>query len=111
MTKEVTSGSAPFQVLETANGLQVRIHAQPRARRSEIAGIYNGALKIKIAAPPVDDAANSAIIDFFAALLDVPKSRVSIAAGLKSRDKTLLVKGVSSDSFISALHLSSGNMA
>ncbi|MCL2878220.1 MAG: DUF167 domain-containing protein [Acidobacteria bacterium] len=95
----------PFQITETADGLQVRIHVQPRAQRSELAGTYNGALKIKVAAPPVDDAANRAIVDFFAALLDVPKSRVRIIAGLKSRNKTLLVEGVSSDRFITALRL------
>ena len=95
----------PFQIIETDDGLQVRIHAQPRARRSELAGTHNGALKIKIAAPPVDDAANRAIIDFFAALLIVPKSRVRITAGLKSRNKTLFIEGVSSDRFISTLRL------
>jgi len=89
----------PFQINETAKGLELRVHVQPRARRSEIAGIHAGALKIKIAAPPVDDAANRAIVDFFAALLDVPKSRVRIAAGLKSRDKTLVIEGVSSERF------------
>ena len=98
----------PFQILETANGLEVRVHAQPRARRSELAGTFNGALKIKVAAPPVDDAANRAIVDFFAALLEIPKSRVHIAAGLKSRNKTLLIEGVSPDSFISAVHLPNG---
>jgi len=96
----------PFQILETVAGLQVHIHVQPRARRSELAGTHNGALKIKIAAPPVDDAANHAIVDFFSALLDVPKSRVRIAAGLKSRNKTLLIEGVSADRFISAMRLS-----
>jgi uncharacterized protein (TIGR00251 family) len=94
---------SPFQIRETANGLEVRVHAQPRARRSELAGIHNGTLKIKIAAPPVDDAANRAIVDFFSALLDIPKSRVRIAAGLKSRNKTLIIEGVSPDSFISSL--------
>jgi len=97
----------PFQIMETANGLEVRLHAQPRARRTELAGTHNGALKIKISAQPVDDAANRAIVDFFAALLDVPKSRIRIAAGLKSRNKTLLIEGVSADHFISALRLAS----
>jgi uncharacterized protein (TIGR00251 family) len=94
------------KILETADGLEIRLHAQPRARRSELAGTHDGALKIKIAAPPVDDAANRAIVDFFAALLDIPKSRVRIAAGLKSRNKTLLIEGVSLDRFISALRIS-----
>jgi len=98
----------PFHLLETANGLEVRVHAQPRARRSELAGTYNGALKIKVAAPPVDDAANRAIVDFFAALLDVPKSRVRIAAGQKSRNKTILIEGVSPAGFISAVHFPNG---
>ena len=93
----------PFTMLETANGLQVRIHAQPRARCSELAGTHNGALKVKVAAPPVDDAANRAIVDFFAALLDVPKSRVRIAAGLKSREKTLHIEGVSVERFVQKL--------
>ena len=90
----------PFHILETAKGLEVRIHALPRARRTELAGIRNGALTIKAAAPPVDDAANRAIVDFFAALLDVPKSRVRITAGLKSRKKTLLIEGVSYERFV-----------
>ena len=93
----------PFQILETADGLHVRVHAQPRARRSELAGTHDGALKIKVAAPPVDDAANRAIVDFFAALLDIPKSRVRIAAGLKSRNKTLVIEGVSPDRFIQSI--------
>jgi len=91
---------APFQIRETADGVQVRVHAQPRARRNEIVGMHNDALKIKIAAPPVDDAANCAIVDFFTDLLDVPKSRVRIIAGLKSRDKTIFIEGVSADRFI-----------
>ena len=94
---------APFHILETAKGLEIRIHAQPRARRTGLAGIHDGALKIKVAAPPVDDAANCAIVVFFAALLGLPKSRVRIAAGLKSRNKTLRIEGVSADMFVSAL--------
>jgi len=94
---------ASFHILETSNGLEVRIYAQPRARRSEIAGAYNGALKIKISAPPVDDAANRAIVGFFAVLLDIPQSRVRIASGMKSRNKTLVVEGISRNRFISVI--------
>ena len=90
----------PFLILETAKGLEVRIQAQPRARLTELAGAHNGALKVKVAAPPVDDAANRAIVDFFSGILHVPKSSVRIVAGLKSRNKTLLIEGVSAESFI-----------
>jgi len=84
-----------LNVRETALGIEVHLHVQPRAKRSEISGIYNRALKVKVVAPPVDDAANRAIIDFFAALLDIPKSSISISAGSKSKDKILQIKGLS----------------
>jgi uncharacterized protein (TIGR00251 family) len=89
----------PLHLKETADGVEARIHVQPHARRNEIVGTHGGALKIKISAPPVDDAANRAIVDFFAALLGVPKSRVSIASGLKSRDKTIFIEGITAECF------------
>ena len=92
-----------FQIQETPEGVEVRLHVQPRARRNEFAGIHGGALKLKVAAPPVDDAANRAIIDFFAVLLDIPKSRISIVSGLKSRDKKVFVEGIAKDRFLAAL--------
>lgn len=95
----------PLNVRETAIGLEVRIHVQPRAKRCEISGIYNGALKVKVVAPPVDDAANRAIIEFFASLLDIPKSSISIPTGSKSKDKILQIKGLSFRSFLDRLDL------
>jgi uncharacterized protein (TIGR00251 family) len=93
-----------LQVRETALGLEVRIHVSPRAKRCEISGVYNGALKVKVIAPPVDDAANRAVIEFFASLLNAPKSSLSIAAGSKSRDKILQIKGLSHRDFLNCLH-------
>ncbi len=84
---------------ETAAGLRVRLHVTPRAKRCELSGIHNGALKVKVIAPPVDDAANRAIIEFLSGLLHIPKSRLRIAAGLKSRDKVLQIKGLSLQDF------------
>jgi uncharacterized protein len=89
-----------LQIRETAAGLEVHLHVQPRARRSELCGIHNGALKIKVLAPPVDDAANRAIIEFFSSLLDISKSSIRITSGQKSRDKTLLIQGLSRKAFI-----------
>jgi uncharacterized protein (TIGR00251 family) len=88
-----------LQVHETHRGLEVRLHVQPRARRCEIAGVFDGALKVKVTAPPVDDAANRAIIELFSSLLDIPKSSLRILAGSKSRDKILEIRGVSLDEF------------
>jgi len=86
--------SAPY-VRRTDRGLEIRLHVQPRAKRSEISGVYNGALKIKVTAPPVDDAANRAVIEYLASFLGVSKSGVSILSGAKSKDKVLLIKNVS----------------
>lgn len=95
----------PLNIRETALGLEVHIHVQPRARRYEISGIHNGALKVKVVAPPVDDAANRAIIGFFASRLDIPKSSISIPAGSRSKDKILQIKGLSLRSFLDRLDL------
>lgn len=94
-----------LNIRETAIGLEVHIHVQPRAKRCEISGIYNRALKVKVVAPPVDDAANRAIIDFFASLLNIPKSSISLPAGSKSKDKILQIKGLSLKSFRDRLAL------
>ncbi len=84
---------------ETAAGLRLRLHVVPRAKRCEISGTHNGALKVKVSAPPVDDAANRAIIEFFSTLLHIPKSRITILAGQKSRDKILYIKNLSLQDF------------
>jgi hypothetical protein len=56
---------------------------------------------VKVAAPPVDDAANRAIVEYFARLLGLPKSGIRIVSGLKSRDKTLQITGMSLPTFLS----------
>jgi uncharacterized protein (TIGR00251 family) len=73
------------------------VQVQPRARRSEVAGRYGDAVKIRLAAPPVDGAANEELIRFVAELLKVPKSAVTITAGLTARRKTVQIDGVPPD--------------
>ena len=89
-----------LKIRETSAGLEIQLHVLPRAKRSELAGLHNGAMKIRVTAPPVDDAANRAIIEFFANLLDVPKSGIQILAGAKSRDKTIQIKGLKINRFL-----------
>jgi len=98
---------AGLQARETRYGLEIRLHVQPRARRSEISGVYNGAVKIKVTAPPVDDAANRAVTEYLASFLGVSKSKISILSGAKSRDKVLLIKNMSLEAFHKKLHLQS----
>jgi hypothetical protein len=67
---------------------------QPRASRDEVSGVYGDALKIRLAAPPVDGAANDALVKFLAALFAVPRRAVRILAGESSRSKLIEIDGV-----------------
>jgi uncharacterized protein (TIGR00251 family) len=90
---------ANLQIRDTAKGLEVPLHVLPRAKHCEISGVHGGALKVKVTAPPVDDAANRAIIKFLSSLLDISKSRLAILSGLKSREKILQIEGLSAGGF------------
>jgi uncharacterized protein (TIGR00251 family) len=70
------------------------VWVQPRASRTEITGRHGEAVKIRLAAPPVDGAANHELILFLANRLKVSRSAVRIVAGQSSRKKTVLVEGV-----------------
>ncbi len=73
----------------------VKIH--PRAKKNAITGEVGDALKLALTAPPVDGKANEACIDFFAKLLNLPRSFVTIAAGQTSRNKVIRVAGLSAE--------------
>jgi uncharacterized protein (TIGR00251 family) len=67
----------------------------PRANKTEAGGVRGDALVVRLAAPPVEGAANAALIEFFAALLHVPRRTIRIVAGSHSRRKRLAIDGVS----------------
>jgi len=79
------------------------VHVVPRARRSTVAGRHGDAIKIKLAAPPVDGAANAELIRFVAVQLGVPRSAVTILNGAAARRKTLAVRGVTASAVARAL--------
>jgi uncharacterized protein (TIGR00251 family) len=79
------------------------VHVVPRARRSTVAGRHGDAIKIKLAAPPVDGAANAELIRFVAVQLGVPRSAVTILNGAAARRKTLAVRGVTAGAVARAL--------
>ncbi|MGD0484157.1 MAG: DUF167 domain-containing protein [Gemmatimonadales bacterium] len=82
---------------------RVAVHVQPRARRTEAAGMHGDAVKVRLAAPPVDGAANEELIRFVAERLGVPRSTVRIAAGAASRRKVVEVDGASAETVRTAL--------
>ena len=76
--------------------LVLDVRVQPRASRSEIAGVHGERLRIRLQAPPVDGKANAALVEFVAGLFAIPRARVTIEHGLTGRDKRLRLQGVSS---------------
>jgi uncharacterized protein (TIGR00251 family) len=76
---------------------RIAVRVQPRASRTEIAGAYGDAVKIRVAAPPVDGAANTELVAFLAKRFGVPKSSVRIVKGDRGRDKLVEVDGVSDE--------------
>jgi len=79
------------------------IHVVPRARRTEVAGPYGDAIRIRIAAPPVDGAANAELLRFLAQRLGIARSRLEITAGASGRRKTVSVTGLNSEQVRRAL--------
>lgn len=79
------------------NRVRFAVRVQPRASRTELAGVHGDALKVRVAAPPVDDAANRALIEFLADCLGVAKRSVRIVAGETSRTKVLEADGVTAE--------------
>ena len=73
--------------------LTLNLHVQPGARRSEIVGLHGGALKIKVAAPAVDNKANAALTEFLSETLGIPKSAVAISRGAAGRRKVVEITG------------------
>lgn len=82
-------------IIETASGVQITVHAQPGAKKTQVAGLHGDAIKIRIHAPPVDGKANEELCRFLAETLGVAKNDVVLSRGEKSRSKTFEVRGVS----------------
>ena len=83
-----------FSVTARDAGVRFAVHVQPRAKQPGIDGTYGDALRVRVQAPPVDGAANDAVIAVIADALGVPRRAVRIAAGLSSRQKLVDVDGI-----------------
>ena len=84
-------------------GTKFPVKVQPRASRNEISGLQQGALRIRLTAPPAKGAANKALLDFLADLLGVPKRDLEIVSGFSSRQKTVFVAGLSPSEVLASL--------
>ena len=81
-------------VQQTGDGISFAVKIHPRAKKNAITGELGDTLKVSLTAPPVEGRANEACIEFFANLLKVPRSSVTIASGQKSRRKLIRVAGL-----------------
>lgn len=82
-----------IEVREASGRVTFSVRVQPRASRSEILGEWQGALRVRLAAPPVDDRANEALCRLLAERLKVPLSAVTLLRGARSRTKQIEVRG------------------
>jgi hypothetical protein len=81
-----------FNIRNTPDGIVFKVLIQPRSSKNMIAGLHGDALKIKLTAPPVDNAANRMCINYLAKTLGVSKSSLEIIAGHTSRNKQVLLR-------------------
>ena len=82
-------------VQDSPEGAVLTIHVQPKASKTEYAGLHGGALKFRIAAPPVEGVANDLLCEHLAGLFALPKKSVVIKAGGGSRHKRVLLRNIS----------------
>ena len=90
-------------ISSTADGIVIEVRVIPRAGRSEVAGNRDGALLVRINAPPVDGAANAELIVLLADTLEVPRRNITITVGATSKRKRVKVVGITADRATSRL--------
>lgn len=104
-SRTTTCTECPAWLSEDAAGVLIRVHLQPRARRTAVCGEHGGRLKVAIAAPPLEGRANDALIEWLAAKLGLPRRQLRLIAGQRSRDKTLRAEGLGASEISSRLAL------
>jgi uncharacterized protein len=100
----MVNGQNQLLALATREGTVVfTVRVQPRASRDEIAGVMDGALRVRLQAPAVEDRANVALCEYLARLLKTPKSAVRILGGDRSRIKRIEIRGVTEQQVLALL--------
>lgn len=83
-----------MELKQVPGGVLLPVRVQPRASRDQVVGVQDAALKVRLTAPPVDGAANQALVKFLAKALGISKGRLSLVSGQKSRHKLVRVEGL-----------------
>jgi uncharacterized protein len=90
-------------IRSTPTGVELNVRVIPRSRKTEISGIRDDALLVRVAVPPVEGAANDALIELFAATCHVPRRAIRLVSGQTSRHKRLAIDGVTPDQIRAAI--------
>lgn len=99
--------TSPIALRDTPDGCILPVRVHPGARRNDITGVHDGALKISLTTPPTDGRANDALVAFIAERLRIPRSQVTLLTGATSRSKTLRIAAKSAANIQAALSVSS----
>jgi uncharacterized protein (TIGR00251 family) len=92
-----TGANRALWVANHPHGSLLSVVVLPRSGKSSIAQLADGTIQIRVAAPPMDGAANAALLRFLADMLDMPRSRLSITSGASSRRKRVVIAGLAPD--------------
>lgn len=99
----ITAGEILSLCRVAEQGVYLPCHIQPRASKTGVSGIFGTSLKITLNAPPVDGKANAALCEFIAKKCSIAKSFVGVVSGETSREKMLLIRGVTPEYLAEAL--------
>jgi uncharacterized protein (TIGR00251 family) len=94
VTAQSPSGPLGLDIRESEDGVTLRVRVQPRASREAVGGTRGGALLVRLTAPPVEGAANAALLKLLAKTLRLPPSALTVARGARGRDKLVHVAGL-----------------
>ena len=95
--------TAALAVITTSTGVRIDLRVIPKSSRTKIDGVRDGRLLVRVTAPPVDDAANEAVVETLARVLDVPRRSIRIVSGATARNKTVEVAGMSRPAVLARL--------
>lgn len=94
-----------INITEQGNCIRINVRVQPRSAQNKISGEIDGALKIKLTAPPVEGEANQELIKYLAKLLQISKSKISLIQGNTGRNKIIQIEDISKDYLLKKLEL------
>ena len=87
----------PAYINTRADGITLAVRVQPRASDNAVGTEHGGELRLRVQAPPVDAAANEAVIRLLAEILDCPRGAIEVMRGHASRHKVILIRGMSAE--------------